>query len=144
MQPIAGGGLFGLGNTLHSLTASPFTMAVKTAHHMARRRLEAGGGALPSQDADDTSGETDFELPPDIDPIEVALAIEAKMRGGRPSPGLSDPFQVLERRAGGRVVVRGYHILRLGDGRYDRGRRFLHALISGIHARRTLSELTSR
>jgi len=138
MRPIAGGGLFGLGSTLHSLTTSPFTMAVNTAHHMARRRLEAGGSALPSHgDADDASGATDFDLPPDVDPVEVALAIEAKMRGGRPSPGLGDPLQVLERRAGGRVIVRGYHILRLGDGRFDRGRRFLHSVIGGIRARRT-------
>jgi hypothetical protein len=110
-------------------------MAVNTAHHMARRRLEAGGSALaPQGDADDASGATEFELPPDVDPVEVALAIEAKMRGGRPSPGLGDPLQVLERRAGGRVVVRGYHILRLGDGKFERGRRFMHALISGIRA----------
>jgi hypothetical protein len=137
MRPIVGGGLFGLGNMLHSLTASPFTMAVNTAHHMARRRLETGGSALPPQgDADDASGATEFELPPDIDPIEVALAIEGKMRGGRPSPGFADPLQVLERRAGGRVVVCGYHILRLGDGRFDRGRRFLHGLISSVRARR--------
>lgn len=115
----------------------------------ARLRLDAGGSARPRSphaEIDEAPRAAEFELPPDVDPVEVALAIEAKMRGGRPSPGLSDPLRVLERRAGGRVVVSGYHIRRLGDGRFDRGRRFLHALISGIRARRRLnkSEITSR
>ena len=145
MPPTAGGALFGLGNTLRSLTRSSLTSALSEAHRMARLRLEAGGSARsPRAEVDDAPDATDFELPSDVDPIEVALAIEAKMRGGRPSPGCGDPLQVLERRAGGRVVVSGYHILRLGDGRFDRGGRFLHSLISSVRARRTLSELTSR
>jgi hypothetical protein len=140
MRATGGGALFGLGNTLRSLTRSPLASALSEAHRMARLRLEAGGSARgPHAEVDETPGATDFELPPDVDPVEVALAIEAKMRGGRPSPGLSDPLQVLERRAGGRVVVRGYHIFRLGDGKFERGRRFMHALISGIRAQRARS-----
>jgi len=138
MRPIAGGGLFGLGNTLHSLTRSPLASALSEAHRMARLRLESGGSARsPHAEVDDAPHATDFALPPDIDPMAFALAIEAKMRGGRPSPGLGDPLQVLERRAGGRVVVRGYQVLRLGDGKFERGRQFMHALINAIRAQQT-------
>lgn len=98
MRPIAGGGLFGLGNTLRSMTRSPLTSALSEAHRMARLHLDSGGSAgSPHGDGDDASGVTDFELPLDVDPIEVALAIETKMRGRRPSPGLGDPLQVNQR-----------------------------------------------
>jgi hypothetical protein len=140
MRAMAGGGLFGLSNTLSALTRSPLTSALSEAHRMARLHLEAGGSARsrsPHAEVDEAPDATEFELPPDVDPVEVALAIEAKMRGGRPLPGFADPLQVLERRAGGRVVVRGYNVLRLGDGRYDRGRQFMHALINAIRAQRT-------
>ena len=40
-----------------------------------------------------------------------------------------------ERRAGGRIVVVGHHLLRLGDGRFDRGRQFMHTLIASIRRR---------
>ena len=43
---------------------------------------------------------------------------------------------LIERRAGGRVVVPGYHLLRLGDGRFDVGRRFMHSLVWQIRRQR--------
>jgi len=45
-------------------------------------------------------------------------------------------MQLLERRAGGRVVVAGYHLLRLGDGDFAKGKRFMHSLIARIRHRR--------
>jgi len=43
---------------------------------------------------------------------------------------------LLARKAGGHMAVSGYHILRLGDGRFDLGRRFVHRTISQIRAQR--------
>jgi hypothetical protein len=130
--------LFGLGNTLRSLTTSPATAALQQAHRMAQRRLAAGGASGAVRQVDDDTGPAEFVLPPDIDPTLVAMAIHAKLYGGRGSDaGLGEePLQVLERRAGGGVVVPGFHLLRLGDGRFDRGRRFLHSVVGQIRARR--------
>jgi hypothetical protein len=73
--------LFGLDHTMRSLTASPMTAAINAAHRMARRRLEAGGTAVSASDpVDDQPGPADFVLPADIDPADVARAIEAKPR----------------------------------------------------------------
>jgi hypothetical protein len=127
-----------LANSLRSLTASPIGTVVDQAHRMARRRLEFGGAASSKRSrGDDDAADAEFALPSDIDPAEVALAIHAKLQAGRSSrAGLGDDLlHVLERRAGGRVVVPGYHLLRLGDGRYDLGRRFLHSLIGQIRTR---------
>ena len=129
-----------LANSLRSLTASPIGTLVDQAHRMARRRLETGGAATSNRSrGDDDSADTEFELPSDIDPAEVALAIHAKLHAGRGAQaGLGDALlNVLERRAGGHVVVPGFHLLRLGDGRFDRGRRFMHGVISEIRARHT-------
>jgi hypothetical protein len=38
-------------------------------------------------------------------------------------------------RAGGRVVVPEFRLLPLGDGRYDRGRQFMHGLIAHLRRR---------
>jgi len=71
----------------------------------------------------------DFLLPPDVDPMLVALAIDEKLRDGRKAAGLGDdPMRLLERRAGGRIVVAGHHLLRLGDGNFAKGKRFIHGL----------------
>jgi hypothetical protein len=129
--------LFGLGNTLRSLTTSPATAALQQAHRMARRRLESGGPASSKRSrGDDDAADAEFELPSDIDPAEVALAIHAKLHAGRGAQaGLGDDLlNVLERRSGGRVVVPGFHLLRLGDGRFDRGRRFMHRVVNQIRA----------
>jgi hypothetical protein len=132
--------LFGLAQSLRSLTrASPITTAVNEAHRMARRRLDAGGSvAAPRRVVDNHPAPADFLLPPDIDPDEVAKAIGAKLRGnaGSPSARQTGARPVLERQAGGRVIVPGYHLLRLGDGRFDRGRRFMRGVIGQIRAKR--------
>jgi len=128
-----------LANSLRSLTASPIGTVVDQAHRMARRRLESGGPASSKRSrGGDDAADTEFELPSDIDPAEVALAIHAKLNAGRGAQaGLGDDLlNVLERRAGGRVVVPAHHVLRIGDGRFDLGRRFLHGIIGQIRARR--------
>ena len=57
--------------------------------------------------------------------------------GRRAPPGLGDePMKLLERKAGGRVAVSRYNLLRLGDGHFERGRRFMHGLIVDIRRRR--------
>src|SRR5256885_12971873 len=123
--------LFGLGNTLRSLTTSPATAALQQAHRMAQRRLAVGGasGAVRSVENDDD--DTDYLLPSDVNPALVAIAIHTKLHAGRGAQaGLGDDLlNVLERRSGGRVVLPGSHLLRLGDGNFANGRRFMHSII---------------
>jgi hypothetical protein len=136
--------LFGFGNTFRAM--SPFQQAVNLAHQAARQRLEAGGTAAPTPTratADLASKRTnpdlapgDFVLPLDVDPEEVRKAIETKLGGGSGHAMNAEP--VIERRAGGRITVPAHHLLRLGDGRFDRGRRFMHGLVKQIRARRAL------
>jgi hypothetical protein len=128
--------LFEMARALRSLT-SPLTAALHEAHKMTRPFHFEEGGAVPHEgrvvDHDDDG---DFLLPPDVDPMVVALAMDEKLRDGRKAAGLGDdPMRLLERRAGGRIVVAGHHLLRLGDGRYDRGRQFMHNLIVSIRRR---------
>src|SRR3954471_19169515 len=124
--------LFGLAQSLRSLTASPLTSLAKEAHRMARRRLEAGGaaeapGVVKEEDHDA------FVLPGDLNANELKI-IEAKLRDGAGS--LRDAPPLIERRSGGRVVVPGVHVLRLGGGHHGRGQRFVYAVISQIRGRR--------
>jgi len=85
---------------------------------------------------EDRDDEGDFLLPPDVDPMAVALALDEKLRDGRTAAGLGDePMRRLERRAGGRIVVAGHHLLRLGDGDFAKGKRFMHSLIARIRHR---------
>ena len=134
--------LFGLGNTFRAM--SPFQQAVNLAHQAARQRLETGGTATPTQTratadrapkrAKPDLAPRDFVLPLDLDAEEVRQAIEARLGdGSRPS---ADALAIIQRKAGGRVAVSGYHVLRLGDGRFDLGRRFLHGLVKQIRAAR--------
>src|SRR4051795_10932534 len=125
--------LFGLAQSLRSLTASPMAGLVKEAHRMARRRLEAGGSAAPRGQVDDQRDMDDFELPGNLDANELKI-IEAKLRDGAGS--LSDAPPVMVRRAGGRVVVPGLHVRRLGGGQHGRGQRFLYGVISAIRGKR--------
>src|SRR3954451_12180093 len=127
--------LFGLAQSLRSLTASPMAGLVQEAHRMARRRLEAGGPAAPAPrpvKADPVPA--DYVLPLEVPADEVLKAIEAKL-GDRDHASTGAP-PLLRRKAGGRVAVSGYHILRLGDGRFDLGRRFMHRIINQIRTRR--------
>ena len=75
----------------------------------------------------------DLVLPVDIDALAVAKAVRTKLD----MPEGDEPLHPLERRKlGGSVVLRRKHLLRLGDGRFDRGRAFMHGLIKELRARR--------
>ena len=128
--------LFELARSMQAL--SPFHIALREAHRMARhyRHFEEGGTVPTEGRVEDQRKEQEYELPRDIDPKVVALAIDEKLSDGRKVPGLGDdPMQLLERRAGGRVVVAGHHLLRLGDGNFAKGKRFMHSLIARIRHR---------
>jgi len=57
--------LFGLAQSLRSLTRSPIATALDQAHQMARRHPETGGPVVsPRSYADDDSVPADFVLPP--------------------------------------------------------------------------------
>ena len=136
--------LFNLGQTLRSLTMSPISTAVEQAHRMAQRRLEAGGAAVSARGrVDDHSGSRDFVLPTDIDPVEVAVAIEAKLRGGRGSAHErgNSAHSVLATRPDGRVVVPAEMVQRLGEGMVDRGRRILDRIVGDIRGHRVLRNM---
>jgi hypothetical protein len=128
------GGFLGLGNTFRAMTMSPIESALNEAHRMARRHLETGGSAASSRKPPSARPcTTDIVLPLDVDPVVIAQALRAKLGGGE----ADDVLWPLERKKlGGRVVLRGRHILRLGDNRYDKGRAFLHGLIKDQRARR--------
>ena len=122
MRPGFGSSFLGFANTFRSLTAPRIASAVHEAHRMARRRLEAGGAAVsasPTSSDRSPADPRDFLLPPDIDAdeaVKAIKAIKAKLGdGGDHSTGLR-PLPL--RKAGGRVAISGYHILRLGDGKF--------------------------
>jgi len=126
--------LFELARALRPLT-SPLTAALHEAHKMTRPFHFEEGGAVPHEGrVVEQNDDGDFLLPPDVDPMVVALAIDAKLRDGQaPRAGLGhDPTIVLERRAGGRIVVAGHHLLRLGDGNFAKGREFMHGLVAKL------------
>src|SRR4051794_26100492 len=127
MRPGFGSSFLGFANTFRSLTASPIASAVHEAHRMARRRFKTSGAAAsasPISSAGSRADSRDFLLPLDIDADEVVKAIKAKL-GDRDHASTRAP-PLLARKAGGHMAVSGYHILRLGDGRFDLGRRFVH------------------
>ena len=133
------------GNTFRSFTAAPaIQYAVSLAHRMARQRLEAGGTpAAPPKPIRSKTIPADFILPLDVDADEVRKAIERHLaeRGSEPS---ADAPPLLKRKAGGRVVIPGYHLLRIADGHYDKGRAFLHGLVKALRARRWRMRSTKR
>jgi hypothetical protein len=131
------GGFLGLGHTLRSLTMSPMNSVMQQVHRQTRGHLERGGTATPAgKDAKKVSVPLEgIVLPPDIDAADVMSAIETKL-GGAGKQRQRDEPDVLERRAGGRIAVSGYHILRLGDGRYDLGKRYMQRIVNDIRARR--------
>ena len=130
--------LFEMARALRSLTRSPIESALHSARHMARPFRFEEGGVVPHEGrVEDQNDNGDFLLPSDLDPMVVALAVDAKLRRGRTAqPGIGeDPMTVLERRAGGRIAVPASRLLRLGDGRYDRGRQYMHSLIASLRRR---------
>ena len=138
------GGFLGGGNMLRSLTLSPMNAMLQQAHQMARRHLESGGTAalvptrakadIPAKQPNLDLAPRDFVLPLDVDAEEVRQTIEAMLDGASLRSTAASP--ILERKAGGRVAVSSYHVLRLGEGRFDLGRRFLHGLVRRIRAGR--------
>ena len=132
--------LFQMAKALRSLTRSPVTSALHEARRMARPhfRFEDGGVVPHEGRVEDRDDEGDFVLPPDVDPMAVALVIDEKLRDGRTAQAGfgDDPTMLLERRAGGRIVISGHHLLRLGDGRFDGDRQFMHGLIANLRRRR--------
>src|SRR3954453_24122646 len=67
--------LFGLAQSLRSLTASPLASLAKEAHRIARRRLEARGSVVPRGGANDQRDMDDFELPGDLDANELKIIV---------------------------------------------------------------------
>jgi len=128
--------LFEMEWALRSLTRSPITSALHEARRMARPHyhFEEGGAVSHEGRVEDQHNEQEF----DAEPMLVALAIDERLRDGRTAqPGLSDdPTMLLELRAGGRIVVAGHHLLRLGDGNFAKGKRFMHSLIARVRHRR--------
>jgi hypothetical protein len=125
-----------LAKSLGSLTASPINAALNEAHRMARRHLEDGGAAVGSGGRD---GGHDFPLPLDVDPKAVAVAIEAKLGGAGSQSRAGDASRsLLESDTDGRLVIPGEHVQRLGEGDFDRGKRFLDRVVNEIRRQRVL------
>ena len=125
--------LFEMARSMQAL--SPFHIALREARSMARHHLHfEEGGTVPTEGRiAEQHNEHEFELPRDIDPMQVPLAMDEKLRDGRKVAGLGDdPMRLLERRAGGRIVVSGHHLLRLGDGNFAKGKRFMHGLLAKL------------
>ena len=94
-----------------------------------RKRAEVRPGAAP------------FVLPTDIDAGAFAEALREKLGNG----DADDALYPLEwKKLGGRVVLRGRHVLRLGDGRHDKGCAYLHGLIKDQRAKRWRSRFATR
>src|ERR1051325_1913300 len=100
--------LFEMSRSMQAL--SPFHIALREARSMARHHLHfEEGGVVPHEGrVEEENDDGDFLLPADVDPMAIALAINEKLRDGQTTPGVGDdPMMLLERRAGGRVVVAG-------------------------------------
>ena len=136
------GGFLGLGNSFRAMTMSPIQSALNAAHWMARRHLETGGSAVSSRKPPNARPyATEIVLPSDVDPAVIAQALRAKLGAGE----VDDSLWPLERKKlGGRVVLQRRHILRLGDGRFDKGRAFLHGLVKDIRAARWRKRFSPR
>jgi|HubBroStandDraft_3_1064219.scaffolds.fasta_scaffold64800_3 hypothetical protein len=131
--------LFELARSLRSLTRSPAIAAIEEAHRMARRRFESGGATRGPADKPNTP---DFALPAGVDPVQVAMAIERKLRSGRSLANSSNgALKALQRRSDGRVVVPAELVKRLGGGKMDRGVNLLDEIIARIRTLRILDRL---
>jgi hypothetical protein len=75
---------------------------------------------------------------PDIDPVEVAMAVQEKLRGGGGSAHEREngAHSVLTMGPDGSVIVPADYVTRLGNGMVDRGRGVLDRIIGEIRARR--------
>lgn len=133
--------LFELARSLRALTRSPVTAALHEARKMARPHLGTGGPAGSAhRRANHNSVTEDFVLPTDLDPVAVAKVLRTKLGDGE----TNDLLYPLERKLGGRVVLRGRHILRLGDGRFDLGRAFLNGAVKDLRTTRWRSRFAAK
>ena len=109
---------------------------------MARRHLESGGSATSSGKRPNARTDaTAILFPLDVNPELIARALRTKLGVGE----ADDALWPLERKKlGGRVVLHRRHILRLGDGRFDKGRAFLHGLVKDIRAARWRKRFSTR
>jgi len=139
------GGFLGIGsNAFRALTMAPIQTLVNEANRMARRRLEQGGAtAQRPKPVGRKTIPADFILPLDVDADELVKAVERHLTE-RGSELPADAPPLLKRKTGGRVVIPGYHLLRIADGRYDKGRAFLHGLVKDLRARRWRMRSTRR
>ena len=129
--------LFNLAQSFRPLTMSTAANAVAQARLLAQCHLAAGGAPAPTGGRVDDDATADFVIPADVDPAVVAVAIRAKLGGEGLQAGLGeDMLHPLERVAGGRVAMPGRHLLRLGDGHYERGKRFMHGVVARVRATR--------
>lgn len=143
MKQLGAGGFLGMGNTFRAFTAAPqIQAAVDLAHRMARQRLESGGSAgYTRKRAGARPSATAFVLPTDIDATAFAEALRAKLSDGESH---DDLYPLERKKLGGRVVLPGRHVLRLGDGRFSEGRAFLHGLVKDLRAKRWRRRFTPR
>jgi len=137
MRSLGPGGFLGLGHTLRSFTMSPIDSLRQQLRRQTRPHLEAGGAAAPTNEKAKPSRQVggDFYLPADVDTEEIDREIRSKLSGSCDATD-NNELKVLERKAGGRVVVPARYVLRLGDGDFARGRRFLHSAITQVRQQR--------
>jgi hypothetical protein len=103
---------------------------------MARRRFESGGA---TDGPSEKPTAPDFVLPAGVDPLQVAMAIETKLRSGRSLANSSNgALNALQRQSDGRVVVPAEVVKRLGGGKMDRGVNLLDGIIAHIRTLRML------
>ena len=69
---------------------------------------------------------------PDVDANELLKAIERHLADRGPPSEPADAPPVLKRKAGGRIAISGYNLLRLGDGDFAKGKRFMHGLVGKL------------
>ena len=133
---------FDLAKSLRSLTRSPIHSVIHEAHRFARHHLESGGNVTPQN----SIGDEDSVLPPDISASAVVSAIEDRLRAQRFSSrkrGI-EGVPPLQTNADGKVVVPAEVMLVLGDGEIDRGRRVVERIVSEIRHHRMLRRLPMR
>ena len=115
-----------IARSLGALTRSPIQTAIDQAHRQAR--LFERGGTVPANGAD-----KGYVLPPDIEPIVVAVAIEATLGHNRQwLPRRARLPAALEIRSDGHIAVRAEYLSRLGDDDIQQGRRVLDRIIAEI------------
>ena len=136
--------MFGLENTLRSLTRSPFDSILAAAHRMARPlHFEEGGIVQTQAGADHRHNDGDFILPSDVQPEEVLSEIQDWLYAKRfsmPKRSIS-AVPSLKKTVDGRVFVPADVVSLLGDGAVDRGKRVLGKIINEIRHRRVLNRL---